>query len=307
MTAHAIEVTGLRKSFGRIRALDGLDLEVAEGEVHGLVGPNGSGKTTALRVLLGLLRADGGLARLLGGHPWRDAVTLHRRVAYVPGEVTLWPNLTGGEVIDLLGRMRGGLDPGRRAELVARLDLDPTRRAHTYSKGNRQKVALVAALASDASLLVLDEPTTGLDPLMQAEFRRCVAEERRDGRTVLLSSHELAEVEAICDRVSIVRAGRTVESGTLDALRRRTRTGIVVEFGGTAPRLEGLPGVHGVTVEDRWLRCEIDPGAWGPVLAALAAADVRDVVSRPPSLEELFLAQWAEPADPAPAAAAGAR
>src|SRR5215475_12487805 len=210
MTA-AIEVAGLVKNFGQTRALDGLDLTVAHGEVHGFLGPNGAGKTTTLRILLGLLRADGGTARLLGGDPWRDATTLHRRLAYVPGDVTLWPNLSGGEVIDLLGRLRGGIDAKRKAELLERFELDPAKKSRAYSKGNRQKVALVAALASDAELLILDEPTSGLDPLMEEVFRSCVDEERQRGRTVLLSSHILSEVEALCDRVTIIRAGRTVE------------------------------------------------------------------------------------------------
>src|SRR5215467_3632199 len=215
MTA-AIEVAGLVKNFGQIRALDGLDLTVADGEVHGFLGPNGAGKTTTLRVLLGLLRADAGTVSLLGGDPWRDATTLHRRLAYVPGDVTLWPNLTGGEVIDLLGRLRGGLDPARRAELLERFELDPRKKGRTYSKGNRQKVALVAALASDVELLILDEPTSGLDPLMEEVFREVILQEKRRGdRTVLLSSHILAEVEALCDRITIIREGRTVETGTL--------------------------------------------------------------------------------------------
>jgi ABC-2 type transport system ATP-binding protein len=223
MDATAISVSGLVKTFGPTRALDGLDLEVRTGEVHGFLGPNGAGKTTTLRVLLGLLRADAGTARLLGGDPWADATDLHRRLAYVPGDVTLWPSLSGGEVIDLLGRLRGGLDPKRRADLLDRFELDPRKKARTYSKGNRQKVALVAALAADVELLLLDEPTAGLDPLMEAAFREVVADERHGGRTVLLSSHILSEVEALCDRVSIIRAGRIVESGTLAELRHLTR------------------------------------------------------------------------------------
>src|SRR6266511_2821949 len=213
MTATAISVSGLVKTFGPTRALDGLDLTVNTGEVHGFLGPNGAGKTTTLRILLGLLRADAGRAELLGGDPWRDAVNLHRRLAYVPGDVTLWPNLSGGEVIDLLGRLRGGLDRRRRADLLQRFDLDPRKKERTYSKGNRQKVALIAALASDVELLLLDEPTAGLDPLMEEVFRQVIREDqRRSGRTVLLSSHILAEVEALCDRVTIIREGRSVET-----------------------------------------------------------------------------------------------
>src|SRR3954449_8972906 len=202
---HAIEVSGLVKTFGHTRALDGLDLSVQRGEVHGFLGPNGAGKTTTIRVLLGLLRADSGEVRLLDGDPWHDAVALHRRLAYVPGDVTLWPQITGGEAIDLLGRLRGGLDPARRGELLGRFDLDPTKKSRSYSKGNRQKVALVAALASDAELLILDEPTSGLDPLMEDVFRQVIDEERQRGRTVLLSSHILAEAEALADRVTIIR------------------------------------------------------------------------------------------------------
>src|SRR3954454_9134878 len=237
MSKPAIEISGLVKAFGDFRALDGLDLEVATGEVDGFLGPNGSGKSTTIRVLLGLLRKSGGKAMLLGGDPWRDAVALHRRLAYVPGDVNLWPALTGGEAIDLLGRLRGGLDPQRRTELLERFELDPTKKGRAYSKGNRQKVALVAALASGAELLVLDEPTSGLDPLKEAVFQACIEETREAGRTVLLSSHILAEVEKLCDHVTITRAGRTVETGTLSELRHLTRTSIAVE---TARDPDGL-------------------------------------------------------------------
>ena len=225
----AITVAGLRKTFGSTVALDGLDLEVRTGEVHGFLGPNGAGKSTTIRVLLGLLRADAGDVRLLDGDPWREAAALHRRLAYVPGDVNLWPNLTGGEVIDLLSRLRGGYDEQRRATLLERFDLDPTKKARAYSKGNRQKVALVAALASDVELLLLDEPTSGLDPLMEAVFQDCIREESANGRTVLLSSHILAEAEALCDRVSIIRGGRTVQSGTLAELRHLTRTTVLAQ------------------------------------------------------------------------------
>src|SRR6478735_986241 len=228
----AISVSGLHKSFGRTHALDGLDLEVETGEVHGFLGPNGAGKSTTIRVLLGLLRADAGAAQVLGRDPWADAVEAHRRIAYVPGDVTLWRNLSGGEGIDLYGRLRGGLDTRRRAELVERFELDPTKKGRTYSKGNRQKVALVAAFASDVDLLILDEPTSGLDPLMEEVFQRCVEEERERGRTVLLSSHILSEVEELCDRVSIIRKGRTVESGSLADLRHLTRTSVTAELAG---------------------------------------------------------------------------
>src|SRR3954466_9856402 len=239
-----ISVGGLVKTFGSTRALDGLDLDVRSGEVHGFLGPNGSGKSTTIRVLLGLLRPGCGAVQLLGGERWRDAVALHRRLAYVPGDVVLWPTISGGEAIDLLSRLRGGVDPRRRAELLERFDLDPRKKARTYSKGNRQKVALIAALASDVELRVLDEPTSGLDPIMEATFQQCVQDMRRQGRTVLLSSHILAEVEALCDRVSIIRAGRTVESGTLVELRHLTRTSIAVETTQAPHGIDGLPGVH---------------------------------------------------------------
>jgi ABC-2 type transport system ATP-binding protein len=295
---NAIEVSGLRKSFGKTIALDGLDLALAAGEVHGFLGPNGSGKTTTIRVLLGLLRPDGGTARLLGGDPWRDAVELHRRLAYVPGDVTLWPTLTGGEVIDLLGRLRGGLDAKRRGELLERFDLDPTKKARAYSKGNRQKVALVAALASDAELLILDEPTSGLDPLMEAVFRQCAEEERSRGRTMLLSSHILSEVEALCDRVTIIRAGRTVETGTLASLRHLTRTSIAAELAGPAEGLDQLAGVHGLVVDPGQdggsrVRCEVDSDKLEDLLRVLVTAGVRTLVSQPPTLEELFLRHYA--------------
>jgi ABC-2 type transport system ATP-binding protein len=288
----AIEVAGLVKNFGHTRALDGLDLTVAHGQVHGFLGPNGAGKTTTLRILLGLLRADAGTARLLGGDPWREATALHRRLAYVPGDVTLWPNLSGGEVIDLLGRLRGGLDGERKDLLLKRFDLDPTRKTRAYSKGNRQKVALIAALASGAELLILDEPTSGLDPLMEAAFRETIEELRQSGTTVLLSSHILSEVEALCDRVTIIRAGRTVESGALADLRHLTRTSIDAELAGPPPDLAGLPGVHDLDVTGDRVRCQVDSDALDELLRRLTAAGVRSLVSQPPTLEELFLMHY---------------
>src|SRR3984885_4411312 len=294
MTA-VIDVAGLSKSFGRTRALDGLDLTVAPGEVHGFLGPNGSGKTTTIRVLLGLIRADAGTARLLGGDPWHEATTLHRRLAYVPGDVTLWPNLSGGEVIDLLGRLRGGLDEKRKAALLEKLELDPATKSRAYSKGNRQKVALVAALASGAELLILDEPTSGLDPLMEAAFRECVEEEQQAGRTVLLSSHILSEVEALCDRVTIIREGRTVDSGALADLRHLSRTSVRAEVVRPPDGLAGLPGVHDLDVSGDRVSCQVDNDALGGVLARLVAAGVRSLASQPPTLEELFLRHYADP------------
>jgi ABC-2 type transport system ATP-binding protein len=293
----AISISGLVKTFGPTRALDGLDLEVRTGEVHGFLGPNGAGKTTTIRVLLGLLRADAGRAELLGGDPWRDAVALHRRLAYVPGDVTLWPSLSGGEVIDLLGRLRGGLDPKRRTELLERFDLDPRKKARTYSKGNRQKVALIAALASDVELLLLDEPTAGLDPLMEAAFRDVVADERHSGRTVLLSSHILAEVEALADRVSIIRAGRVVESGSLAELRHLSRTSIQAELTGPPDGLAGLPGVHNLEVDGTQVRLQVDNAALDRVLRQLTTVGVRSLVSQPPTLEELFLRHYGDGAN----------
>ncbi|TFV62724.1 ABC transporter ATP-binding protein [Geodermatophilus sp. DF01-2] len=290
----AISIAGLVKTFGATPALDGLDLEVRTGEVHGFLGPNGAGKSTTIRVLLGLLRADAGVVRLFGGDPWADAVALHRRLAYVPGDVTLWPGITGGEAIDLLGRLQGGLDPARRAELLERFALDPRKRARTYSKGNRQKVALVAALASDAELYVLDEPTSGLDPLMEALFQDQVRRLRAQGRTVLLSSHILAEAEALCDRVSIIRHGRTVQSGSLAELRHLTRTTMTVETARPATGLAELPGVHDLRVDDGRVRFDVDSDALDAVVRRLGGFGVRALTSAPPTLEELFLRHYGE-------------
>jgi ABC-2 type transport system ATP-binding protein len=289
-----IEISRLVKTFGRVRALDGLDLSVETGEVHGFLGPNGAGKSTTIRVLLGLLRADAGEVRMLGGDPWRDAVELHRRLAYVPGDVNLWPNLTGGEAIDLLGRLRGGLEPARREALIERFELDPTKKGRTYSKGNRQKVALVAGLASDAELLLLDEPTSGLDPLKETVFREVIEEIRQAGRTVLLSSHILAEVEALCDRVSIIRAGKTVESGSLADLRHLTRTAIDVETVREPAGLEALAGVHNLQVENHRARFDVDTAELDEALRRLSGLGVRTLTSTPPTLEELFLRHYGD-------------
>ncbi|MFI5731642.1 ATP-binding cassette domain-containing protein [Kribbella sp. NPDC051587] len=288
----AIVVSGLHKSYGATHALDGLDLEVATGEVHGFLGPNGAGKSTTIRVLLGLLRGDEGDVSLLGGDPWHDAAQLHRRLAYVPGDVNLWPNLTGGEVIDLLGRLRGGLDPKKRDDLLRRFDLDPTKKGRTYSKGNRQKVALVAALASDVELLILDEPTSGLDPLMEEVFRQCIEEERQRDRTVLLSSHILSEVEALCDRISIIRRGKVVETGTLADLRHLTRTSIQAELAASPNGLASLPGVHSLDVEGNRVHCEVDTAQLDAVMRQLAASGIKSLVAQPPTLEELFLRHY---------------
>ena len=292
----AIHIAGLVKHFGASVALDGLDLSVAAGEVHGFLGPNGAGKSTTLRILLGLLRSTSGTATVLGMHPQRDAVELHRRLAYVPGDVTLWPTLTGGEVIDLLTRLRGGANAQRRDELIERFSLDPAKRSKTYSKGNRQKVALVAALASDAELLMLDEPTSGLDPLMESVFRTCVQEEKDRGRTVLLSSHILSEVEALCDRVSIIRAGKRVDTGTLASLRHLSRTTVDAETTRPPEGLDSIAGVHHLEVKQRdgavQVHCDVDPAALGHVLETLGTAGVQSLTSRPPTLEELFLRHY---------------
>jgi ABC-2 type transport system ATP-binding protein len=288
----AIEMSGVVKDFGHVRALDHLDLQVAAGEIHGFLGPNGAGKTTAIRVLLGLLRHDAGFVSLLGGDPWREATELHRRLAYVPGDVMLWPNLTGGEAIDLLGRLRGGLDERRRERLLQRFDLDPTKKGRTYSKGNRQKVALVAALSSNVELLILDEPTAGLDPLMEAEFRSAIGEDRDDGRTVLLASHILAEVEALCDRISIIRKGERVESGSLTELRHLTRTTISAEVGGDVKSLARVPGVHDFRSHDHRVDFEVDSDRIGEVLGHMATMGVKSMISHPPTLEELFIRHY---------------
>ena len=288
----AIDIRGLRKTFGSAVALDGLDLGVRDGEVHGFLGPNGAGKSTTMRILLGLVRADSGTVRLLGGDPWTDAVRLHRDIAYVPGDVTLWPTLTGGETIDLLARMRGGLDHRRRTELIERFALDPTKKARTYSKGNRQKVSLISAFSSHARLLLLDEPSTGLDPLMENVFQQCVAEARDRGVTVLLSSHILAETEALCERVTIIRAGRTVESGTLADLRHLSRTSIKAELAGDPGDLSRIRGVEDLVIDGHTLRAQVDSDSLAEVIRALGEAGIRSLVSQPPTLEDLFLRHY---------------
>ncbi|GAB2776556.1 ABC transporter ATP-binding protein [Streptomyces daliensis] len=293
-TATAISVSGLVKTFGRTRALDGLDLEVGTGEVHGFLGPNGAGKSTTIRVLLGLLRADTGTARLLGQDPWDDAVELHRRLAYVPGDVELWPNLTGGEAIDLLARLRGGIDKGRRDELIERFDLDPTKKGRTYSKGNRQKVAIVAALASDAELLLLDEPTAGLDPLMEVIFQDVIFQAKDAGKTVLLSSHILAQVEKLCDRVSIIRLGRTVQSGTLSEMRHLTRTTIEAETERPVTGLRELPGVHNLRTDEGRVHFAVDGAHLDGAVRHLTGLGLRSLTSHPPTLEELMLRHYGD-------------
>lgn len=290
----ALKIQQLHKSFGQVKALDGLDLSVQTGQVAGFLGPNGAGKSTAIRVLLGLLRPDSGSVEVLGRHPWDDAVELHRRLAYVPGDVSLWPNLTGGEAIDLLCRLRGGADKVRKTELLDRFELDPTKKGRTYSKGNRQKVALVAALAADVELLVLDEPTSGLDPLMETVFQDCIAEAKTAGRSVLLSSHILAEVEKLCDSVTIIRSGRAVQSGTLAELRHLTRTTITASIDGSPERLADLPGVHDFVADKGVVTFDVDHDRMAAAVEALGALGVRTLNSAPPSLEQLFLRQYGD-------------
>ncbi|WP_329241710.1 ABC transporter ATP-binding protein [Actinoallomurus sp. NBC_01490] len=294
--SYAFETEGLVKRFGATTALAGIDLAVRAGEVHGFLGPNGAGKSTTIRILLGLLRADAGTVRLLDGDPWRDATELHRRLAYVPGDVSLWPTVSGGEIIDLLGRLRGGLDRRRRDELLDRFELDPRKKARAYSKGNRQKVALVAALASGVELLILDEPTSGLDPLMAEVFKDCIAEERKAGRTVFLASHILAEVEQLCDRITIIRAGKIVETGTMADLRHLTRASIRAELARRPEGLEQLPGVHELHIEGLRLSCQVETGRIGALMSRLAEYDIRELISRPPSLEETFLRHYRDQA-----------
>jgi ABC-2 type transport system ATP-binding protein len=293
MTA-AIAISGLVKSFGTTRALDRLELTVDVGEVHGFLGPNGAGKSTTIRVLLGLLRADAGRAEVLGGDPWHDAVALHRRMAYVPGDVELWPNLTGGEAIDLLGRLRGGLNQARRTELIERFDLDVRKKGRTYSKGNRQKVAIVAALASDAELLLLDEPTAGLDPLMEVVFQDVINEIKAEGRTVLLSSHILAQVEKLADRVSIIREGSIAQSGTLTEMRHLTRTSIEASTSRPVTGLEQLPGIHDPQVNGDRVRFAVDGEHLDGAVRALAQFGIRSLTSHPPTLEELMLRHYGD-------------
>ncbi|MEI6360915.1 MAG: ABC transporter ATP-binding protein [Actinomycetes bacterium] len=290
--ANAVEVHGLTKTFGTVDALRGLDLTVPTGKVTGFLGPNGSGKSTTIRILLGLLRADGGRATVLGGDPWADAVRLHRSIAYVPGDVTLWPNLTGGQAIDILCRLSGPLDPKRKATMLERFDLDPTKKARAYSKGNRQKVALVAALASTAQLLVLDEPTSGLDPLMEAAFTESITEVKAEGRSVLLSSHIFAEVERLADQVTIIRDGTTVESGTIVQLRHLTRTQVTVVLDSGIGELASMPGVHDLQRLEGHVAFAVDDEALPQVLAVVAALNPRSLVANPPSLEELFLRHY---------------
>ena len=287
-----IDVQGLTKDYGSRRAIRDITFKVERGEVLGFLGPNGAGKTTTLRILLGLLRRDGGSIEVLGKDPWTDAVALHSQLAYVPGEVNLWPQLTGGEVIDLLGRLHGGLDPQRRARYLELFELDPTKKSRSYSKGNRQKVALIAALAADVPLLLLDEPTSGLDPLMDARFRDCVHAFREGGGTVLLSSHILSEAEALSDRVTIIRNGKAMESGSLQQLRHLSRTRIDARVAEVPSGLHDIPGVHDLDVEGQRVTCEVGDDGIGLLMSALSEGGLQALTSQQPTLEEVFLKHY---------------
>ncbi|HOM43195.1 MAG TPA: ABC transporter ATP-binding protein [Bacillota bacterium] len=291
---NVIDIQKLTKSFGSTRALRGINLTVRQGEVHGFIGPNGAGKSTTIRILLGILRKTSGQITLLDGDPWKDAVRLHRRLAYVPGDVTLWPDLSGGEIIDLLGRLHGGLDVSRKKQLLERFQLDPAKKSGTYSKGNRQKVALVAAFSCEAELYLLDEPTSGLDPLMEAVFQECVAEIKKAGKTVLLSSHILSEVEALCDRVSIIRQGQIVESGTISQLRHLTRSTVNVETGTAAIGLGKLYGVYDMSRKGLKYSFSVDSDAMTKVMEMLLPLGIKSLTVEPPSLEELFMRHYGD-------------
>ena len=287
-----VRISSLIKRFGNFTALDGIDLEVKRGEIYGFIGPNGAGKTTTIRVLLGILKATGGEVKVFGMDAWKDAVEIHKRVAYVPGEVNLWPNLTGGEVIDLFIRLRGSDNKGRREELIEKFSLDPSKKCRTYSKGNRQKVALVAAFASDAELFILDEPTSGLDPLMENIFRDCILEAKREGKSILLSSHILSEVEKLCDKVSIIRQGRIIESGSLDELRHLTRSSMAVQTRQPVEDLEKIKGIHDVEIRDNTMYFQVDTEEIGNIVKHISSYDILKLESAPPTLEDLFMRHY---------------
>ncbi|TWT02513.1 ABC transporter ATP-binding protein [Planomicrobium sp. CPCC 101079] len=287
-----LQTKGLTKKFGDFAALDGVDIEVGKGEIYGFIGPNGAGKSTTIRVLLGILRATEGQATIFGKDVWKDAVDIHKRVAYVPGDVNLWPNLTGGEVIDLFIKLRGRTDKNRREELIRRFDLDPSKKCRTYSKGNRQKVALVAAFSSDADLYILDEPTSGLDPLMERVFQECVMEAKAQGKSILLSSHILSEVEKLCDKVAIIRQGKIIEKGTLHELRHLTGTILLVETRQPMPALSEMKGVRGIEEKGGALSFQVDTEELDNVIRYISGFGVVRMESSPPTLEELFMRHY---------------
>jgi len=292
MSNYSLELTNLTKKYGKFTALDGVNVTVEKGEVFGYIGPNGAGKTTTIRVMLGILKATSGSAKVFGLDAWRDAVEIHKKVAYVPGDVTLWPNLTGGEVIDLFINLRGKHDKTRREQLLEMFDLDPTKKCRTYSKGNRQKVALVAAFASDAELFVLDEPTSGLDPLMGHQFQQCVLEQKNLGKGVFLSSHIMSEVEQLCDKVGIIKNGKLVDTGTLGELRHLTRVNMKVETERPIDGLKGLAGVHNVTEKNGEVEFHVDYESVGAVVENISKFGVKKFESAPPSLEEMFMSHY---------------
>ena len=292
MSNAVVKADNLVKTFGKVKALDGVDLEIAAGEVYGFIGPNGAGKSTTIRTLLGVLRLDSGIAKLFGLDAWHDAVDIHKRLAYVPGDVSLWENLTGGEIIDLFVRLRRGSGTRYKEELIERFDFDPTKKAGTYSKGNRQKVALVAAFASDADLYILDEPTSGLDPLMELVFHDCVAKVKEQGKTVLLSSHILSEVEKLCDRLSIIRNGKIVDTGTLQEMRHLSRTNVTVETERPIYGLHEMSGVYDISESGGIVSFRTDNDATGTVIKTLADAGITHITVMPPTLEELFLSHY---------------
>lgn len=287
-----VKATGLVKKFGKVTALDGVDLEVNSGDVYGFIGPNGAGKTTTLRILLGILRANQGTATVFGKDAWHDAVEIHKQIAFVPGEVNLWPNLTGGEVIDLLVSLRGANNKNRRDEMIERFDLDPSKKCGTYSKGNRQKVALVAAFASEAELYLLDEPTSGLDPLMEKVFQRCIREAKEAGKSILLSSHILSEVERLCDKVSIIRQGKIIESGNLSEMRHLTRTSLLIQTKQPLEGLDGLKGVHDIAEKEQGLSLQVDTEELGNVVKFISKFQLTKLESAPPTLEDLFMRHY---------------
>lgn len=287
-----LKTDNLTKRFGKLTALDGVTIEVQPGEVYGYIGPNGAGKTTTIRILLGILKATGGEATIFGKDAWNDAVEIHRSIAYVPGEVNLWPDLTGGEVIDLFVKLRGSGGKNRRDELIGKFDLDPGKKCGTYSKGNRQKVALVAAFASDADLYILDEPSSGLDPLMVRVFQECVMEAKRAGKSVFLSSHILSEVEKLCDRVSIIRQGKIIETGTLHELRHLTRTNVLIETRQPVVSLNEMKGVHNLREKGLEYSFQVDTEELSSVIKHVSQFEVLKLESEPPTLEDLFLRHY---------------